>query len=75
MATTFLVKRGVDVIKRPLGVNWIQKFLQRHPHLDTNWSQSIEHDRLRFNCYENIQDWFSFFRQVMERYNLLLSDV
>ncbi len=56
MATEFLIRRGVNIIKRPLDVNWIQKFLQRHPYLDSNWSQSIEHNRLRFNCYENIQE-------------------
>jgi hypothetical protein len=75
MATEFLIRWGVNVIKRPLGVNWIQKFLQRHPYLDSNWSQSIEHDRLRFNCYENSQEWFLFFQGVMERYNLLLPDI
>jgi len=75
MATEFLVKRGVDVIKHSLGINWIQKFLLRYPHLDSKWSQSIEHDRLRFNCYESIEGWFRFFKGVLERYNLSIMDI
>lgn len=72
MAVDFLQKRG-DV--NPLGVNWIQKFLLRHPHLDSRWSQSIENDRLLYNRPENLADWFTFWQTVLDRYDFDVQDI
>ncbi len=69
MATRFLIRRGVNVLKKPLGIHWIQNFVSRHPFLESGWSASIEHDRLRFNKYEGVLSWFSFWQKVKERYD------
>lgn len=72
MATDFLPKRG-DL--EPLGLNWIQKFLSRHPHLDSNWSQSIENDRLLYSRPENLAEWFIFCLAALKRYDFNTHDI
>ena len=72
MATEFLHKRGD---RTPLGVNWIQKFLSRHPDLDSSWSRSIESSRMLFQSPENVRSWFSFWQSTLNRYNFALQDI
>jgi len=72
MAIDFLRKRGdMDA----LGLNWIQKFLSRYPHLDSRWSQSIENDRLLYNRPENLGKWFIFWQTALKRYDFDIHDI
>ena len=59
----------------PLGVNWNQKFLRRHPNLATRFTQSLDKERAMMHDTEKIEAWFELFARVMIEYDIQLEDL
>jgi hypothetical protein len=55
------------IIHEPFGKEWVQRFLQRHPHPQSVMGQSIELARVKDSSPEVIENWFNVFRQAIYR--------
>lgn len=72
MASNILHSKG-----RPssIGINWVQKFLSRHPDLNTRWSRRLERDRFNNCTIENFSRWFNMVKENIEKYDIQTSDI
>jgi hypothetical protein len=52
-------------ILNPLGVKWVQRFLARHPELQSRISKSMEAARLQVTK-EQILEWYETFKRVTQ---------
>ena len=58
-----------------LGINWIQKFLSRHPELASTFSQPLNKKRAVMPDEEKVNSWFRFYLEVLEQYGFRPEDV
>lgn len=63
----------------PIGQQWVQRFLQRHPLLQTRASRQIESSQLREASFEALSRWFhavelQFSEQKYEHHNIYNMD-
>ena len=59
----------------PLGKDWVQRFLKRHPQLGSVFSLSIEASRIKEATPERLMRWFNESKRVIEEENILLEDI
>ena len=59
---------------KPLGVNWVQKLLKRHPELESRFIQSMDKERVNAMNYDSVSDWFNLYRGVLGKYQILKED-
>ena len=71
MATEILVLRGDN---RPLGINWIQKFMKRHPKLHGCFIPPLDKERANAQTPELISDWFKLYHNIKAKYNVADED-
>ena len=57
-----------------LGVNWTQRFLFRHPHLVSVFSQALDKERAAMHDEEVIRNWFQLVSNIMKEYDIELED-
>ena len=73
--------RGVNepsiqlVIYEPIGEQWAQRFLQRHPHLETAMGRSIELSCITNASLEVIKRWYEIFFLTIEKYEIKWENV
>ena len=60
---------------QPLGVNWHEGFMARHPDLRAKWSRAIDQQRAFTNNPSLIYHWFQLFSETKARYNIADEDV
>ena len=54
----------------PLGQYWIQRFLKRHPELQTTLTRSIEHSRIKYVSEELIKNFFIKLKQLIDKWDI-----
>ena len=59
---------------RPLGINWIQKFMGRHPELESRFIQSIDKERINAVNYETVSHWFKLYSETVSKYQIQRED-
>jgi len=59
------------VVYEPIGEQWSQRFIQRHPHIATAMTRSIELSRITAVTPEIIENWFDVLFQTIEEYEIL----
>ena len=58
-----------------IGDSWVQRFLQRHPHLQTVMGQAIEASRLKETSADVINHWFDTFMETIEENKITMENV
>lgn len=59
---------------RPLGKNWVSRFIKRSPTLNHGRSQSLSRDRIQAIIPNQIEGWFRHFEEVIQRLNIESQD-
>src|SRR5436305_1663021 len=54
----------------PLGEQWVTRFLERHPQLQTVVGHTIEESRVKESSHEKLLWWFNEFKRVVAEYNV-----
>ena len=72
MAKELLIAKG-DL--NPIGVNWTQKYLKRHPQLKSRFVPLLDKSRVLSEDLDQISRFFELFRTTKERYNIHDNDV
>lgn len=73
MAQTLIDRRGSEPSK-PIGKNWIYKFLTQHPELDTRLARSYDAQRAKNEDPKIINGWFERVQKTQEEYGILDED-
>ena len=60
---------------KPLGINWVQKFLRRHHQLKTAFIPPLDKERAAAQDCQIFQDWFALYLSVKTKYSVDDSDV
>ena len=55
---------------QPLGKNWHDNFLARHPNFKKLWSRSIDQSRKDATNYETARKWFDLYKTTRLLYNI-----
>ena len=61
-------KEGGDL--KPIGPDWVGRFLKRHPQLASSSNQSLTKDRITATIPLLIGDWFQHVDEVLRRFNV-----
>ena len=71
MADRLLRERGGNTV----GENWVDRFIQRTPELQTRWSRS--YDRQRAACEDPavLQPWFTLVQSIKAKYGIIDEDM
>jgi hypothetical protein len=59
----------------PLGKDWAQRFIKRHPQLGSVFGLSIEAARIKEASPEKLMHWFDEFKRVIEEENIRPEDI
>jgi 4-hydroxybenzoate polyprenyltransferase len=54
----------------PLGKRWIQRFLKRHPELETQLTRSIEHSRIKYVSEELVKNFFDKLQFLIKEHDI-----
>ncbi len=71
MASEILVDKGDH---RPLGKNWVSKFLGRHSELQSRFSQPLDKDRAATHDPYLLLHWFQLVESVIQKYDIQKED-
>ena len=71
MAKELLIAKGDH---KELGRNWINKFLDRHPELQSRFSQPLDKDRAATHDAEKLLRWFQLVQSVIQKYDIQEED-
>lgn len=69
----FLLDKKND--KKPLGINWVQKFLDRHPQLKTAFIPPLDKERASAQNRQIFEEWFALFLSVKTEYSVSESNI
>lgn len=58
----------------PLGSNWVQQFLSRHPHLKSKKSEGIETARIKEVTSEQVRHFNTELRRIIQEHNIRLEN-
>jgi hypothetical protein len=58
----------------PLGPNWVQQFLGRHPHLKSKKSEGIETARIKEVTSEQVRHFNAELRRIIQEHNIRLEN-
>lgn len=72
MADELLRKKGDS---RPIGINWPQKFMKRHPSIKTAYIPPLDKERATAQNPATLADWFQLFLQIKSEYEVRDSDI
>ena len=72
MAIELLLRKGDT---KPLGVNWVQKFLSRHPDIKTQYIPPLDKERAIAQDPEVLIGWFQLFQQTLDTYQICKEDI
>jgi hypothetical protein len=67
MADKLLRDRGGDAV----GKNWVDRFIQRTPKLQTRWSRPYKHQRAACKDPAVIQPWFTLVQLIKVKYSIV----
>ena len=72
MATELLLKKED---KEPLGINWLQKFLARHPDIKTCYIPPLDKERAVAEDPAIFNGWFELFQKTVEEHKICNKDI
>ena len=58
-----------------LGINWIQKFLRRHPEIKSKYIPPLDKERALAEDYSILNHWFELYHQIKQKHNVQDQDV
>ena len=59
---------------KPIGINWVSKFMKRHPELATRYQRPLEKDRANNATKEVIIYWFDLIQKTVEEHQIAEED-
>ena len=59
---------------KELGKNWTEKFLGRHPILQSKYSRTLDQERFLAQNRDSIQEWFDLYRSIKAKHGILDED-
>jgi len=72
IAAELLVKKGND---KPVGINWPQKFLKRHPQIKTAYIPPLDKERAMAQDPAILAGWFNLFQSLKEEHGIEIEDI
>lgn len=58
-----------------LGINWVHRFLQRHPEYKTRFPRHLDQDRFMNTDPKVFADWFALYKRTVTKYNIAEDNV
>ena len=62
------------LVCKPLGVNWYEKFLARHPDYHLKYSKALDQARKDISTPESYRKWFDLYTNTIKEYGILPGD-
>ena len=75
MADVLLAARGQNPPPRPIGKNWVSRFIKSSPELQTKWNRKFHSQRARCEDPVEIAAWFKLVEETRQTYGILDSDI
>ena len=75
MADALLAARGQDLPPQPVGKNWVSRFIQSQPELQTKWSRRFNSQRACCEDPSVITAWFKLVEETRQTYGVLDQDI
>ena len=74
MADVLLAGRGQNPLPLPVGKNWVLRFVNSQPKLQTKWSRKFHSQRARCEDPVKISAWFKLVEETCQAYRILDED-
>jgi hypothetical protein len=75
MADVLLAARGQDPPPQPVGKNWVSRFIQSQPELQTKWTRKFNSQRAQCEDPAVIAAWFKLVAETRQTYGVLDQDI
>jgi hypothetical protein len=75
MADALLAARGQDPPPQPVGKNWVSRFIQSQPELQTKWTRKFNSQRAQCKDPAVIAAWFKLVAETRQTYGVLDQDI
>ena len=75
MADVLLASRGQDPPPPPVGKNWVSRFVNSQPQLQTKWNRKFHLQRARCEDPVKINAWFKLVQDTRNAYGIPDQDV
>ena len=77
MANLLLTERVQPLSDDPpsVGENWVQRFIQRHPNLESKYTRKYDHQRALCEDPKIIRNWFDLVQNTRTKYGITDEDV
>ena len=72
MVVDLLTKKGDT---KALGINWLSKFLSRHPEVKTRYVAQVNKERASAQNPSVLSGWFEMFQQTVNQYQISNEDI
>jgi hypothetical protein len=57
-----------------LGINWVSRFIKRHPELSTGRNRAFEKSRIQAAIPQQLEGWYTHIQEVVTRFNIAPDD-
>ena len=64
-----------SIASASLSEKWVNRFVKRHPELQSKYTQKYDYQRAKCEDPELIQNWFKLFTNVQQKYGILHEDI
>ena len=61
--------------QKQIGVNWVNRFIQRHDEVKARYSRRYDHQRALCEDPKIIQGWFNLVHNIIAKYGILEQDI
>lgn len=61
--------------QKPVGVNWVNRFIKRHDEIKARYSRRYDHQRALCENPRIIQEWFHLVHNTIAKYGILEQDI
>jgi hypothetical protein len=75
MADVLLAARGQNPPPQPVGKNWVSRFIQSQPELQTKWTRRLNSQRADSEDPTAIAAWFKLVEETRQTYGVLDQDI
>lgn len=59
----------------PIGKQWVSRFMQHHPNLDSIIAETIEAARIKETSSEVLQKWFNEIKSIIDEFDIQPQDI
>ena len=74
MADTLLTARGQNPPPQPVGKNWVSRFINAQPELQTKWNRKFHSQRAKCEDPKIIEPWFRLVEETRQAHGILDED-